>query len=306
MNTDTTRRLLEDQILRLWGAGRTELVAANYAPDIIDHMPVPGQAAGLDGMAQVVRDFRTGLPDLQMTLEATIVNGEHGCDLWTLRATNDGPLFGREPTGRRVEMSGIDMIRVRDGQIAELWHVEEMLQMEAQLGHEPQDFGAPSSEYTPAPTGPYDPGANAWTPDPATLTALERRNLAIAREHIEEIWAKGRHDVAYRIYAPEVVDRNPAPGQRPGIDGIVDVLGWLREAVPDLRMSINAYLVEGSLAADRWTMTGTHTGGPLMGLPPRGRPFRINGMDVSHIREDGLIDWVFHVEEFAQLRAQIA
>lgn len=98
----------------------------------------------------------------------------------------------------------------------------------------------------------------------------------------------------------------PAPGQRPGVDGILDVLGWLREAAPDLRMSINAYLVEGDLAADRWTMTGTHTGAPLMGMAAKGRPFRINGMDVIHVDHDGLIDWVFHVEEFAQLRAQIA
>jgi hypothetical protein len=71
-------------------------------------------------------------------------------------------------------------------------------------------------------------------------------------------------------------------------------------------MAIDAYMVEGDLAADRWTMTGTHTGTDLLGMPARGRPFRINGMDVIHLREDGLIDWVFHVEEFAQLRAQIA
>lgn len=304
--TETTRRLLEDQILRLWGEGRTDLVAANYAPNVVDHMPVPDQPMGLEGMAQVVRDFRAGLPDMAMALHGTIVNDEHGCDFWTLRATNTSPLFGRPATGRRVEFGGIDMIRTEGGRIAELWHVEEMLQMEAQLGYDPDTFGPPSGGYTPAPAGPYDPGASAWTPDPETLTEIERRNLAIAREHIEKVWAKGHHDVAYRLYAPDVIDRNPAPGQRPGIDGIVDVLGWLREAVPDLRMSIEAYLVDGALAANRWTMSGTHSGGPLMGLPPRGRSFRINGMHVIHIRDDGLIDWVFHVEAFGQLRAQIA
>jgi predicted ester cyclase len=110
---------------------------------------------------------------------------------------------------------------------------------------------------------------------------------------------------AYRLYAPDVIDHQPAPGQRAGIDGIVDVLGWLREAVPDLQMEIAQYVVEDDLAADRWIMRGTHTGAPLMGIEAHGRPFEINGMDVIRIRDDGLISDVWHVEEFAQLRAQI-
>jgi predicted ester cyclase len=82
--------------------------------------------------------------------------------------------------------------------------------------------------------------------------------------------------------------------------------GRMHEAVPDLYVTIGTILVENALAAARWTMTGIHTGAPLMGMPPRGRPIRVHGMDVIHIRDDGLIDWVFHVAELAQLRAQIA
>ena len=151
----------------------------------------------------------------------------------------------------------------------------------------------------------YDPGATAVVP-PGPFSPLEERNLAIAREHIEQIWARGDWAAAHRLYAPDVVDHNPAPGQRPGVEGIVDVLGWLREAVPDLRMAIMHYVVEGDLAADRWVMRGTHTGAPLMGVPAMGRRFEINGMDVIRIRDDGLISDVWHVEEFARLRQQIA
>lgn len=305
-DTDATRRLLVDQIDGLWNRGELALVARNYAPDCVDHMPVPSQAPGLSGMEQVVREFRTAMPDLRMELHGAIANGDFGCDWWTLTGTNTGPLFGRPPTGARVEMSGIDMIRVADGRVAELWHVEEMLQFEAQLGVAAETFGAPSPDYAPAETGPYDPGADALAPDPATLSERERLTLAVAREHIERIWAQGDEDAARRLYAPEVVDRNPAPGQRAGVDGILDVLGWLRESVPDLRMRIDAYIVEGEWAADRWTMTGTHAGAPLMDLPARGRRFQIHGMDVVRVRDDGLIDQVFHVEEFASLRAQIA
>jgi predicted ester cyclase len=137
------RRLLTDQIERLWGAGELEVVWRNYSPDVVDRMPVPGQLGGLPGMEQVVREFRAAMPDLRMTLHGTIVDGDpscasRGCDWWTATGTNTGPLFGRPPTGRRVEIRGVDMIRAEGGRVAEIWHVEEMLRFDAQLAGEPE------------------------------------------------------------------------------------------------------------------------------------------------------------------------
>lgn len=301
-------RLLRNQIEEIWGKGRVALVDATYHPDVVDHMPIPGQPKGLPAMKQVVREFRQGLPDTRMTLHRTLTKGDFGVDFWTMTATNTGRLFGNPPTGKRVEISGIDMVRVADGRIAELWHVEEMFQLRTQLGLFDATFGKPEDaapRVAFAPPVDRDPGATAQVPAANLLNATETRNLAIARRHIEEIWAKGNSAVAYELYADDVVDHNPAPGQRPGIAGIVDVLGWLRQAAPDLRMTIERYLVDGDYAADRWVMHGTHSGTPLMGVAARGRPFAIAGMDVIRIRPDGRISDVWHVEEFDRLRTQI-
>lgn len=301
-------RLLRDQIERLWGQGEVDLVDANYAHDVVDHMPVPGQPGGLAGLKDVVRAFRAGLPDMRLRLHATLAAGDMGVDVWTLNGTHTGTLFGRPATERSVSFSGIDMVQVRDGRITALWHVEEMLHFEQQLGIVQESFGTPLKAVPVAATddSAYEPGADAYVPGLSDFNAQEHRNLAIARTHIEELWAKGRHDLAWQLYAPDVVDHNPAPGQRPGIAGIVDVLGWLREAVPDLRMRIGCYVIDGNMVADRWTMTGTHNGAPLMGITPRGRRFTIAGMDVCRIGADGLITDVWHCEEFLKLRTQIA
>ena len=128
---------------------------------------------------------------------------------------------------------------------------------------------------------------------------------ALARRHIEEIWAGNKAEVAWELYDAAVIDHNPAPDQRPGIPGILDVLRWLRESVPDLGMTIEAYVVDGNLAADRWVMEGTHSGAPLMGRPARNRSFRINGMDVIRLNPQGRITDVWHVEEFQHLVDQI-
>ena len=301
------RALLRAQIERLWGAGHLELVDANYAAGVVDRMPVPGQPGGRAALRDVVRAFRAGLPDLAMTLHGTLACGDMGVDFWTLTGTHTGPLFGVVPTGRAVRFSGVDMVRVGDdGRISELWHVEEMLQFWEQLGHRdavlPQ-LARPRSAGSLRPGG--DPGAGARVPDPALLTPGERRNLVIARQHIEGLWARGDTALAPLLYAEGVIDHNPAPGQRPGIAGILDVLGWLRAAVPDLAMRIEHYVVDGDLAADRWTMCGTHTGAPLMGIAARGRTFQMAGMDVIRIDRDGHITDVWHAEQFDRLLAAI-
>ncbi len=305
---ETVHRLLREQIEGLWGQGQLELVDSNYAEDVTDHMPVSGQATGRAAMKQVVREFRTGVPDLRMTLHKTLAAGGCGVDVWTLTGTHGGPLLGWEASGGRVEIGGIDMVRVEEAQIAELWHVEEMVQLGAQVGATQIAFGAPAdAAAVPAASvgKDYQPGATAIVPGEEHFTALERRNLGIARRHIEEIWARGRSELCWEMYHPDAIDHNPAPGQRPGIPGIVDVLGWLREAVPDLRMQIQCYVVDGEWIADRWVMAGTHTGTPLMGHPARGKNFRINGMDVAHLDADGLITDIWHVEEFGSLVQQV-
>lgn len=296
------RALLTQQIEGLWGRGELDLVARNYAPDVVDHMPVPGQTGGLGPMRDVVAMFRTAIPDLTMHLHATLAAGTLGVDVWTLRGTFAGPLFGHAPTGLPVRMSGIDMVRVgADGRIHELWHVEEMAALGPAIALQAGTGG----------TAPGDasafgaPGALAEVPPAAALAPAEAMRLAIARRHIEEMWALGRAELADALYAPDVIDHNPAPGQRAGIPGILDALHLLREAAPDLRLSARAYVADGDLVADRWVMRGTHTGTALMGVKPQGRRFEIAGMDVVRIRDDGRITDIWHVEEFHRLLAQI-
>lgn len=287
--------LLRCQILNLWNDGMLEIVDRHYAPDVVDHMPVPGQASGLAALKQVVVDFRTAIPDLQMTLLGTIACGDLGVDFWTLTGTHRGALFGMPASGKPVRFSGIDMIRVAHGRIVELWHVEEMLQFFAQIGGSEMPVAAPIQEAAPRPA----------IPDPSLLDARERRILGIVRAHIEQVRARGDPHLAHQLYAPDVIDHMPAPDQRSGIPGQIEGLGRLREAAPDLTLTAEHYVVKGDLAAARWVMRGTHTGAPLLDVPACGNRFEINGMDVIRVRPDFTIGDVWHVEELASLRSQI-
>lgn len=131
------RGLMRRNILELFAVGNADLIPEIYWEDVVDHNPVPGQRAGHDGLRDVLHSFHVAFPDQEMELHGTLADGEYGVDFWTFRATHTGPLGDIEPTGRRVEFSGIDVARIVGGRIKEIWHVEDMAAMHAQLGRQP-------------------------------------------------------------------------------------------------------------------------------------------------------------------------
>lgn len=127
------RELMRRNIVELFAAGNADLIPELYWEDVVDHNPVPGQRAGHDGLRDVLRDFHEAFPDQTMELHGTLADGEFGVDFWTFRGTHLGRLGDVEPTGRPVVFSGIDVARIVDGRIKEIWHVEDLARMTAQL-----------------------------------------------------------------------------------------------------------------------------------------------------------------------------
>lgn len=134
MNPDQVREIMRRNIQELWGASRRELIPELYAPDVVDHNPVPGQPPGYEGLYAVMDSFTQAFPDLEMELHGVLADGDMGVDFWTFRATHTGDLPYLPATGKRVEFQGIDVTRIgEDGRIREIWHVEDLARMMAQL-----------------------------------------------------------------------------------------------------------------------------------------------------------------------------
>lgn len=132
---DVVRDVLLRNIDEVWGAGRVDVIDELFAVDVVDHNPAPGGPAGVAGIRAAVTEFRNGVPDLTMTLHSVTVDGDRGADHWTLNGTHTGTLFGIPATGRRIEFSGMDTVRVgADGRITDIWHIEEIMSLMGQLG----------------------------------------------------------------------------------------------------------------------------------------------------------------------------
>ena len=64
---------------------------------------------------------QTAFPGLQTTHEDTIAEEDKVVIRWTLSSTHTGPWLGISPTGRSFCVSGIDIFRIVDGKLVELW-----------------------------------------------------------------------------------------------------------------------------------------------------------------------------------------
>jgi steroid delta-isomerase-like uncharacterized protein len=114
-------------------------------------------------------------------------------------------------------------------------------------------------------------------------------NKALIREIIEEVWNKGNLAAVDRYFAPDYVDHTPFPGQGPGPEGYRQVVTTIREAFPDLHLTLGDILAEGDKVAFRYTMEGTHQGG-FMGIPPTGKPFSVGGMIIARVVDDKALE----------------
>jgi hypothetical protein len=98
--------------------------------------------------------LRTGFPDFSVTNEEVIASGDKVVVRSTARGTHTGTFVGIPPTGKQVAFAAIDIHRVVDGQIAEIWHVEELLSLLIQIGVVTPPSAPAAPEATMPPTHP--------------------------------------------------------------------------------------------------------------------------------------------------------
>ena len=116
---------------------------------------------------------------------------------------------------------------------------------------------------------------------------MSRANKAILRRFFEEIYNQGNLAVADDLVAADYVSHNPAPGEAPGREGLKAFVAYLRRALADLHVTIEAQVAEGDRVATRYTIRGRQEG-EFAGIPPTGKLVTITATSMHRI-EDGQI-----------------
>jgi steroid delta-isomerase-like uncharacterized protein len=96
--------------------------------------PLPTDKTGPELAKEVFRTLLRAYPDLHITVEDLIEEGDKLVTRNTVTGTHQGEYMGVPPTGKSVTYSEIFIARFADGRIAESWGVVDALTQMQQLG----------------------------------------------------------------------------------------------------------------------------------------------------------------------------
>ena len=131
---DTDKR--NARYMQAWNDGDLSAIDDTCTADYVVHEPPFPDTVGTPAHRESVAALRQGFPDLRLTMDQQIVQGDRVAVRWTMVGTHTGvfPGIPIPPTGRPVCITGCAVDRIVDGMVAETWNYIDNLGMLQQLG----------------------------------------------------------------------------------------------------------------------------------------------------------------------------
>lgn len=131
-----------EKAVEIMNAGDTDLgVNMLFAEDATDHDPAPGQSAGREGFRSFFQTLTSAFPDAHLKPAYMVADDEHISLAYTLSGTHQGDFNGVAPTGRGIEVRGVEIFRFHEGQAVERWGSTDELGIMTQIGAVPAPKG---------------------------------------------------------------------------------------------------------------------------------------------------------------------
>jgi steroid delta-isomerase-like uncharacterized protein len=127
----------------VWNQGRVETIDELFAANGIGY-GLGDTEAPLHGPAEFkpfVANLRGALPDIHMTIDDIVTEGDRVTVRITIEGTHKGGQLGVAPSGKRVRIAGIVIVRIANGQIVEGWNSWDQLGLLRQIGALPAAGG---------------------------------------------------------------------------------------------------------------------------------------------------------------------
>jgi len=251
-----------------------ELLAEILDENFIDQAAIgTDMPQGLEGAKPAHLMLRGGFPDVRFEIDELLVEGDKLVMRATGYGTNDGSFFGMPPTGKEVSWVGLRILRVENGKFVEGAAEFDQVGILQQMGIIP---------------------SLAPPPD------LEANKAIIQRLYDEE--NKGNIDIVDDLMAPDIVIYGDAlaPYQK-GTAGIKEQVKMVREAFPDLVVTVEDLIAEGDKVTARIRWRGHFTKG-FMDIPATGKECNWTAIAINRIENGRVAERWFVASTFSLLQ----
>jgi steroid delta-isomerase-like uncharacterized protein len=124
-----------EHIEQIWNNGDARAIERFIARNYVGVDPAePEVIRGVEGYKQHFVTLTTGFPDMRITIDDIMAEGDRVAARWHVEATHTGPFGDLPPTGRRISVTGIDIARITNYQIVIQHANSDTLGMLRQLG----------------------------------------------------------------------------------------------------------------------------------------------------------------------------
>ena len=134
MSLEDNKAIIRAYVEAVWNQQQLDRADEFMAPDFLDHASLPGQAPGLAGAKNKWAMYQAGIPDLRVTIEDLVAEGDKVGVRRTYEGTHKGELLGVPPTGNHIQFGGISIFRLIRGKITESWEQVNLLALMQQVG----------------------------------------------------------------------------------------------------------------------------------------------------------------------------
>jgi steroid delta-isomerase-like uncharacterized protein len=130
-NKALVRRFYEE----VWNKGNLDAAYDIFAADYVRHDLRPGDAPpGPEGQKLVAGMFHAAFPDVHLSVQFMVAEADMVVARWTMEGTHQGAWGSIPPTGKRMSFAGINIFRLSEGTVVEIWNHRDDLGLMEQLG----------------------------------------------------------------------------------------------------------------------------------------------------------------------------
>jgi predicted ester cyclase len=138
MSAEENKALVRRYVEEFVDQSNFDLSEEIFAPNFVRYDAGPDQVSRVEDLKHFFAMLHSGFPGFQSTIEDLLSEGDKVALRFTFRGIHQGEFMDIAPTGKEVTMSGIDILRIADGKLVEMWNQEDVLSMMRQLGAIPE------------------------------------------------------------------------------------------------------------------------------------------------------------------------